>query len=593
MNIINLRLFHEFSIQPSLVTGRLKGVLGTRVVRARVNVYCLVLGNDNKMTSRRADENGSGPTKSGKRKRKTEPSGFVPTEVNPAYREESFKEAFGGAFRKQESCEHENEATLLRDPFSCCVLPNFVKDEAFLQGLKDELLDLPFEEKSNDLYKFQQSGALQNFSSPHIIGLRKFLYEDFLAWLRNVTCIPLDDTVDMTCSKYNYTDSLLCHDDELGGRRIAFILYLVPQWEEEDGGALDLFTIDAHGQPSHVVKSLLPKWNNFVFFEVTPRSFHQVAEVLSQDKCRLSVSGWFHGPRVDRPTPYVEPRIPLQSYCTIEEDEIFDWINPLYLDVLNQSEIQDRFTDDSEIQLENFLQKEKYELVSKALESSDVRWQKIGPANKRSYETADMSTLPQVLQDCLAVLQSEHMFLTLSNFTGLKLHENAPNNDSDDEDDGDDDDCGEEAGEEINDETSGGDANSADGTTGEDGVVIVNSPRASNPRCRAQVRRWRHGCYTLLHDTDTEGSEFALDAVIHFNCPEDLQTDHGGYISYIAKAEDEELLSVSPENNGLSLVYRDKETLRFVKHINHRFTECHSEGDREPVIYDIQLVYYE
>ena len=31
-------------------------------------------------------------------------------------------------------------------------------------------------------------------------------------------------------------DVLLCHDDELEGRRIAFIFYLVPEWTKEDGG---------------------------------------------------------------------------------------------------------------------------------------------------------------------------------------------------------------------------------------------------------------------------------------------------------------------------------------------------------------------
>ena len=48
----------------------------------------------------------------------------------------------------------------------------------------------------------------------------------------------------MTGSKYEYTDTLLCHDDELEGRRIAFILYLVPHWKKEDGGGLDLFDMD-------------------------------------------------------------------------------------------------------------------------------------------------------------------------------------------------------------------------------------------------------------------------------------------------------------------------------------------------------------
>ena len=41
------------------------------------------------------------------------------------------------------------------------------------------------------------------------------------------------------------TDVLLCHDDELESRRIAYVLYLVDGgeegWCESDGGLLDLF----------------------------------------------------------------------------------------------------------------------------------------------------------------------------------------------------------------------------------------------------------------------------------------------------------------------------------------------------------------
>jgi Rps23 Pro-64 3,4-dihydroxylase Tpa1-like proline 4-hydroxylase len=60
------------------------------------------------------------------------------------------------------------------------------------------------------------------------------------------------------------------------GRRIAYILYLVPEdWSSEDGGALDLFS-SQNGQPSKVIKSILPSRNAFAFFEVSPASFHQV-----------------------------------------------------------------------------------------------------------------------------------------------------------------------------------------------------------------------------------------------------------------------------------------------------------------------------
>ena len=43
---------------------------------------------------------------------------------------------------------------------------------------------------------------------------------------------------------FTLSDTLLCHDDELEGRRIAYILYLTPSWREEDGGTLDLFNTD-------------------------------------------------------------------------------------------------------------------------------------------------------------------------------------------------------------------------------------------------------------------------------------------------------------------------------------------------------------
>ncbi|XP_041379271.1 LOW QUALITY PROTEIN: prolyl 3-hydroxylase OGFOD1-like [Gigantopelta aegis] len=128
-----------------------------------------------------------------------------------------------------------------------------------------------------------------------------------------LTGIDLSECIDMTCSKYEYADTLLCHDDELEGRRVAFIYYLTdPTWSHEDGGrhidlmTLDLYNTDDHGQPSDIAQSIIPQWNSFAFFEVNPVSFHQVSEILSADKVRLSINGWFHGPPVPRPSPYKE-----------------------------------------------------------------------------------------------------------------------------------------------------------------------------------------------------------------------------------------------------------------------------------------------
>jgi len=38
-----------------------------------------------------------------------------------------------------------------------------------------------------------------------------------------------------------FPDCLLCHDDELEGRCLAYVYYLTPDWTAEDGGTLDLF----------------------------------------------------------------------------------------------------------------------------------------------------------------------------------------------------------------------------------------------------------------------------------------------------------------------------------------------------------------
>jgi hypothetical protein len=47
----------------------------------------------------------------------------------------------------------------------------------------------------------------------------------------------------------------------------------------------------------------------------------------------------------------------------------------------------------------------------------------------------------------------------------------------------------------------------------------------------------------------------------------------GGFSSYQAKNEDEELLTAPPVPNTLSLVYKDPETFGFVKFINSGFPQ--------------------
>ena len=59
-----------------------------------------------------------------------------------------------------------------------------------------------------------------------------------------------------------------------------------------------------------------------------------------------------------------------------------------------------------------------------------------------------------------------------------------------------------------------------------------------------------------------------------------------------------QLLTVVPSENSLALVYRDKETLRFVKHINCRATNLEDDStnpqeNSSSVFYDFSAVYFE
>ncbi|XP_024607265.1 prolyl 3-hydroxylase OGFOD1 isoform X2 [Neophocaena asiaeorientalis asiaeorientalis] len=494
------------------------------------------------------------PGRAGKKGKKE-----VMAKFSDAVTEETLKKQVAEAWSRRTPFRHE-AIVMDMDPFLHCVIPNFIQSENFLEGLQKELLNLDFHEKYNDLYKFQQSDDLKKRREPHICALRNILFEHFRAWLSDISKIDLESTIDMSCAKYEFSDALLCHDDELEGRRIAFILYLVPPWDRSLGGTLDLYNVDEHFQPKQIVKSLIPSWNTLVFFEVSPVSFHQVSEVLSEEKSRLSISGWFHGPLLTRPPTYFEPLIPRSPHVPQDHEILYDWINPTYLDMEYQVQIQEEFEESSEILLKEFLKPEKFAEVCEALEKGDVEWSNRGPPNKRFYEKAEESKLPDILKDCMALFRSEAMFLLLSNFTGLKLHFLAPSEEG-----------------ELEDKKEGEAASAAENT--EEGpsrssepesrqVAISKSSQQSNeqmdpepeendakkessvPTCQGELRHWKTGHYTLIHDNSK--TEFALDLLLYCGC-EGWEPEYGGFTSYIAKGEDEENTEKKKSVLGLPL----------------------------------------
>ncbi|CAN9507040.1 unnamed protein product [Ophioblennius macclurei] len=526
------------------------------------------------MASKRPQESGSADGKKKKKSRCVEAAQF-----GSAVEDERVKRGVKEAWSSR-SPYTEGDLELDCFPFPHCIIKNFLSSEIFVESLQKELLGLNFHEKSNDLYKFKQSDDLKKRTEPHIAGLREGLFGRFRSWLSEVLGVELEPTVDISCARYEYTDVLLCHDDELEGRRVAFILYLVPPWQSSDGGTLDLYSINSTFQPQSIVKSLVPSWNTLVLFEVSPVSFHQVSEVLSKDKCRLSLSGWFHGPSLERPPRHMESSVPRSPHIPRDETLLLDWVNPAYLDISYQEQIQEEFEDSSEIQLKDFLKEEKFREVNEALRLAQIEWMRKGPPNKRCYEVASLDSLPPCVSGCWELLHSEAFFLLLSNFTGLRLHYLCPADE--DDDDGD-----EKKGEgEKNKQEDGG----ATGSSTNSSANASKEKEPSTPVCSGEVRRWTHGSYTLLHDGEAAQAEYALDLVLPFGCT-NWQSEIGGLTCYVANEEDEELLSIYPEENSLALVYRDKETLKFVKHINHKSSSSGSSPYRG--FYDFSFVYYE
>ena len=172
------------------------------------------------------------------------------------------------------------------------VLVSDVFPDAALSRVRNELLRATYKQKRNDLYHFEQTDELRDCAPGTATAeLRDFLYsERFRSWATALTGIPTNDTVDISAASYTDGSYLLCHDDDLAERRIAFILYLVPEgWDaERDGGGLDLFSVDpgANGTvPDRVVASLSPSWNSMAFFEVSHVSHHQVGGTYGGVAC--------------------------------------------------------------------------------------------------------------------------------------------------------------------------------------------------------------------------------------------------------------------------------------------------------------------
>lgn len=178
-------------------------------------------------------------------------------------------------------------------PFPYLELNNFF-DKNKLMKIKKELLKEKFIHKECDLFNLYQTNDLSSTKNNTLKGFYSFFEsEQFKRYIFSITGIKISKKIDMAGMLFKETGYLLPHDDRLSGRKIAYVVNLSEEFSKKDGGSLDLFEVKKKS-PTKITKTILPKFNTLVLFEVSPTSFHQVSENISNKK-RLSIGGWFHG----------------------------------------------------------------------------------------------------------------------------------------------------------------------------------------------------------------------------------------------------------------------------------------------------------
>ncbi len=503
-------------------------------------------------------------------------------------------------------------------PFPFLSIPNFV-DSAFLKQVLDELTNLDYVDKNNDLYLFSQSeNDLKAVKTPLISKLREVLYSDVvckaLSQISGIELFGLDNISkpDFFAAVYNDTSRLLCHDDELEGRRIAFILYLVPEdWCDADGGHLDLFEHEADSfLPTHKARALLPKWASFTFFEVSELSYHQVREVLSANKHRVSIGGWFHGAPLKRKTPIVEPlpaSLPPVSIDTTlaitstsastssssstaadaiatatteastaegksgtytkEEDIVDQWVHRQYRRPHIIKQVAKSFGEQSQVELSQFLKLDVYaELVKELLELETAAFPK--STSSPTAATADSeSKTPSGSEDGLVSVQAvpvESSPFKLVGPPNLRTFYSCDGFSS--------------TSKNLLPKTSLVRRFHAFLRSPEWFKFLTELTGCDFTTSNTDLRLFRQGCYTLSHDLDLENKTEGLDAVftaMDTRPTKKWLTTNGGSRHYLRANEDEELLTAFPTGNTLQLVYRaapqgdDGGILQFTRYVDH------------------------
>ena len=117
-----------------------------------------------------------------------------------------------------------------------------------------------------------------------------FVGQAMCDWVSEVTRVAIHrEATEVTTHAYADSDYLRTHSDTDGNRRLAFIVYLTPNWTAEKGGALHMIGHDLAEIPIQAT------FNRFVMFDVMAHKAHFIAPITTaQDTPRVTIGGWFH-----------------------------------------------------------------------------------------------------------------------------------------------------------------------------------------------------------------------------------------------------------------------------------------------------------
>ena len=443
-----------------------------------------------------------------------------------------------------------NNITFSTVPFKHCILKHFFTELDSVELLEKELSFLKLTNRNSDLLMFQQSCDLSKPDKPILTSFISSFRTQFLQFICKSTHFDLDiNNISLSFANYSFGDYLLCHDDQLEDRKIAFIYYLVADnWGLSDGGTFDLFN-SKDLKPFEIAKSIIPSRNTLIFFEVSNISFHQVSEILSSNKSRLSLAGWFHSKNGTKHLTPVSLPIPNLIELVPTDISILEpWINPIYLYTSVQLEIRNKFACKSEIKLPDFILPEKFKEISDKLNSSLLEWEWSGVWNRERFQRINSEEKPEILTNFDTLLTSDSYAILLYHLTGLKLSENLQEFDSSDS------------------ETGSNTSHSSNSDTPQDTndtTPVLNIGFGS----LITLAKWSPGSYSLLDFTDFIVSQTNRLESSLFLTTDYVPNENQGFCSYLAcDGAMGELLRIMPQNNCLCIVYMERGTGKFVKY---------------------------